>query len=226
MSSAWPAEAKAVFLKEWRTELRGRQALSTLGLFALTTLVVVSLALGPVGLSRDDRAWIAPVILWILLLFSSALGLPRAFAREEESRTAIALRLSATPSALYAGKLLYSLSLLAALELLVAPLFLAALQLDVVRFAPFALALALGGIGLAAASTLVAAIAAQGEGRTTLFSVLALPVLVPLLLLAVTLTRAAFDPGAALDPFVTLLVLYDASVVVVGFMLFPPVWNA
>jgi heme exporter protein B len=226
MSSGWPAEVRSVFLKEWRTELRGRQAISTLALFAVTTLVVVSLALGPVGVSRDDRAWIAPVIFWILMLFSAALGLPRAFAHEEESRTAIALRLAATPSALYAGKLLYTISLLAALELLVAPLFLTAIQLEVVRLAPFVLALALGGLGLAAASTLVAAIAAQGEGRTTLFSVLALPILVPLVLLAVTLTRAAFDPTAALDPFLLQLVLYDSSVVVAGFMLFPAVWNA
>ena len=140
--------------------------------------------------------------------------------------TMVRPRLSATPSALYAGKLLYTISLLAGLELLVAPLFLAAIQLDVVRMAPFLLALALGGFGLAAASTLVAAIAAQGEGRTTLFSVLALPILVPLVLLAVTVTRAAFDPTAALEPFLMQLVLYDSSVVVAGFMLFPAVWNA
>lgn len=225
MSSDWLAEASAIFVKEWRTELRGRHALSTLALFAITILVVVSLALGPVGVSREDRTWIAPVVLWILLLFSAALGLPRAFVREEESRTAIALRLAATPSALYAGKLLFTLSILLLLELLVAPLFLAALQLDVARAGAFVLALALGGLGLAAASTLVAAIAAQGEGKTTLFSVLALPVLVPLLLLAVTLTRAAFAETTDLAPIVTQLLLYDGSVVVAGFMLFPAVWN-
>ncbi|MEZ5312183.1 MAG: heme exporter protein CcmB [Thermoanaerobaculia bacterium] len=163
MSSAWIAEAGALFAKEWRTELRGRHAISTLALFAVTTLVVLSLALGPVGVSREDRTWVAPVVLWILLLFSASLGLPRSFVREEESRTAIALRLAATPSALFAGKLLYTLTLLFALELLVAPLFLAALQIEVARWGLFGLALGLGGAGLAAASTLVAAIAAQGE---------------------------------------------------------------
>lgn len=225
MSSGWLAEAAAVFAKEWRTELRGRQALSTLALFAVTTLVVVSLALGPVGVSRDDRVWIAPVMLWILLLFSAALGLPRAFAREEEAKTAIALRLAATPSALYLGKLAYTWTLLAAIEALVAPLFLAALQIEVVRLAPFVLALAAGGFGLAAASTLVAAIAAQGEARTTLFSVLALPVLVPLLLLAVTLTRLAFGGEEPVTPVLTQILLYDGTVAVVGFMLFPAVFN-
>jgi heme exporter protein B len=225
VSSAWLAEAVAVFAKEWRTELRGRNALSTLGLFSVTTLVVVSLALGPVGVSRDDRVWIAPVVIWILLLFSAALGLPRAFAREEEARTAIALRLAATPSALYAGKLAYTWTLLAAIELLVSPLFLAALQIELVRPAPFVLALAAGGFGLAAASTLVAAIAAQGEAKTTLFSVLALPVLVPLLLLAISLTRLAFGGDLPILPVVGQLLLYDGTVVVAGFMLFPSVFH-
>ena len=226
MSSAWIAEAAALFAKEWRSELRGRQAISTLALFAITTLVVLSLALGPVGVAREDRTWVAPVVLWILLLFSAALGLPRAFVREEESRTAAALRLAATPSAVFAGKLLYTLSLILGLEILVAPLFLAALQIELLQFGTFALALGLAGLGLAAASTLVAAIAAQGEGKTTLFSVLALPVLVPLLLLAVTLTRAALEPaGAGADGIVTQLLMYDGTVVVAGFMLFPAVWN-
>jgi heme exporter protein B len=225
VSSPWLAEAGAVFVKEWRSELRGRSSLSTLALFAITTLVVLSLALGPVGVSRANRVWISPTILWILLFFSAALGLPRAFVREEESHTATALRLAATPSALFAGKLLYTLTLLAALEALVAPLFLAALQVEVPRPGLFAAALALGGLGLAAASTLVAAIAAQGEGRTTLFSVLALPLLVPLLLLAISLTRAALAPEAPIEPALPQLLLYDGTVVVAGFMLFPAVWN-
>lgn len=224
-SSAWIAEALAVFAKDWRTELRGRHALSTLALFAVTTLVVVSLALGPVGVSVENRTWVAPVIFWILLLFSAALGLPRAFVHEEESRTAIALRLAATPSALYAGKLLFTLSLLLALELLLTPLFLAALQLDVAHPDLLLLALGLGALGLAAASTLVAAIAAQGEGKTTLFSVLALPILVPLLLLAVTLTRVALAADGSADLSLTQLLLYDGTVLVAGFMLFPAVWN-
>ena len=100
MSSPWLAEAAAVFVKEWRSELRGRSSLATLALFAVTTLVVLSLALGPVGVSRANRLWIAPAILWILLFFAAALGLPRAFVHEEESRTAIA-RLGAVQEGIF-----------------------------------------------------------------------------------------------------------------------------
>ena len=58
-TSTWAAEAPAVFAKEWRCEFRTRYALNTLGLFAFTTLVVVSVSLGPLGVSvvaGDGRA--------------------------------------------------------------------------------------------------------------------------------------------------------------------------
>ncbi len=223
-ASSWLAETLAVFAKEWRTELRTRHALNSLLLFALSTLVVVGLALGPLGTRPSDRGAALPAVLWLILLFAAAAGLPRSFAQEEEMHTATALRLAATPSSLYCGKLLYAITLLAALEALVVPLYLAMVQLPVARPAPLAAALLAGGYGLAAGSTLVAAIVAQARGKAALFSVLAFPVLVPLLLLVVALTRAAVGGDPAPDALRQLL-LYDASVTVAGLMLFPAIWS-
>jgi heme exporter protein B len=223
-ASTWAAEALAVFAKEWRCEFRTRYALNTLGLFAFTTLVVVSVSLGPLGVSTSRGTAVLPVLLWVILLFSAAAGLPRAFVQEEETQTAIALRLAATPSALFCGKLLYGLTLTFALEALVTPVFVAMTSLDVRSPGLLAVVLAAGGFGLAAGSTLVAAIIAQARSKGTLFSVMAFPVLLPLLLIAVELSRGAVagDPaGVALLQ----LLLYDASVTVAGFMLFPVVWN-
>jgi heme exporter protein B len=223
-ASTWAAEALAVFAKEWRCEFRTRYALNTLGLFAFTTLVVVSVSLGPLGVSTSRGTAVLPVLLWVILLFSAAAGLPRAFVQEEETQTAIALRLAATPSALFCGKLLYGLTLTFALEALVTPVYVAMTSLDVRSPGLLAVVLAAGGFGLAAGSTLVAAIIAQARSKGTLFSVMAFPVLLPLLLIAVELSRGAVagDPaGVALLQ----LLLYDASVTVAGFMLFPVVWN-
>lgn len=222
--SSWLAEAAAVFAKDWRCEFRTRYSLNTLALFAVTTLVVVSVSLGPLGASPMARATVLPVMLWILLLFAAAAGLPRAFVQEEETHTATALRLAATPSALFAGKLAYSLTLLAALEALTTPLFLAMFQLGVVSPGLLLLALLAGGYGLAAGSTLVAAMVAQARGKGTLFAVLSFPVLLPLLLLAVELTRSAFGGGDA-GSSVSQLLLYDGAVTVTGLMLFPSIWN-
>ena len=222
--STWVAEAAAVFVKEWRCEFRTRYALNTLALFAFTTLVVVSFSLGPLGVDRSHGTAVLPVLLWIILLFSVAAGLPRTFVQEEETQTAMALRLSATPSALFCGKLLYNLTLVLALEVLVTPAYIIMTSLEVASPWLLAAVLAAGGYGLATGSTLVAAIIAQARSKGTLFSVLSFPILLPLLVLAVELTRGATagDPGGVAVP---VLLLYDATITVAGLMLFPVVWN-
>jgi heme exporter protein B len=223
-AGGWAAEMVAVFAKDWRCEFRTRYALNTLGLFALTTMVVMSISLGPIGIDRARGSKVLPVLLWVILLFSVSAGLPRAFIQEEESQTATALRLSATPSALFCGKLLYCLTLVGALELLVTPVFVTLMNLEIASPGLLVGTLAAGGYGLAVGSTLVAAIIAQARTKGTLFSVLAFPVLLPLLLLAVELTFNAVAGGGA-GVALPQLLLYDASVTVVGLMLFPVVWN-
>ena len=224
LASTWVAETLAVFAKEWRCELRTQVALNTLGLFAITTLVVASVSLGPLGVAKAQGSALLPVLLWLILLFSVAAGLPRAFVQEEESQTSTALRLSATPSALFCGKLLYSLTLVAGLEALITPIYVTIMNLEVQSPGLLVAALAAGGYGLAVGSTLVAAIIAQARSKGTLFSVLSFPILLPLLILVIELTRNAVvgDPaGMALAQ----LLLYDASVSIFGLMLFPVVWN-
>lgn len=224
MSSTWLAEAFAVFGKDWRSEMRARHSVATLVLFALTTLIIASLALGPIGASPGERSEVVAALLWILLLFAAAAGLPRAFVHEEESRTAAALRLAARPSAVFAGKLLWVASLLAALEAIATPLAVALFDLEVASPLGLLAALAAGGLGLAAATTVLAAIVAQGRGATTLFAALAFPLLVPLAVLAVAATRSALLGGEA-GPVLLQLLLYDGSIVVAGFLLFPVIWN-
>ncbi len=223
-ASTWAAEAAAVFVKDWRCEYRTRYALNTLGLFAFTTLVVVSMVLGPVGNAPGMANTVLPVILWLIVLFAVTAGLPRIFVAEEETHTATALRLAATPSALFCGKLAYGFTVVVLLEALITPLFLAMVQLSVDRLGLLVAALAAGGFGMAAGSTLIAAIVAQARTRSALFAVLLLPALVPGLLFAVTLTRSAITGG---DPGVELrmLLLYDGTLTVAGLMLFPTIWN-
>jgi heme exporter protein B len=223
-SSTWAAEAAAVFVKDWRCEFRTRYALNTLALFAFTTLVVVSASLGPLGAAREMALTVLPVLLWLILLFAAAAGLPRAFVEEEETHTATALRLAATPSALYCGKLAYGITLTVALEILVAPIYAAMVSLAVASPGLLVATLAAGGLGLAAGSTLIAAIIAQAQGRSTLFAVLAFPVLLPPLLLAVELTRNAVG-GQPAGMALMQLLLYDAVITIAGLMLFPVIWN-
>ena len=221
--SSWTAETGAIFRKEWQLELRTRYALNTVGLFAVTTLVVVSISLGPVGTSEDARPFL-PVLLWLILLFAASAGLPRTFVHEEEIGTAMALRLTARPSSLFCGKALYNLTLILALELLITPLFIAMLELPVTAPLELLSILLLGGYGLAVASTLIAAMVAQARARAPLFAVLAFPILLPLLKFAIDATTGTvMDEPAA--PLLGLIFSFDAMLTIGGLMLFPAIWN-
>ena len=222
--SSWTAEAGAIFSKEWQLELRTRYALNTVGLFAFTTLVVVSVSLGPVGTSEDARPFL-PVLLWLILLFAASAGLPRTFVHEEEVGTAIALRLTARPSSLFCGKALYNLTLIFALELLITPLFIAMLQMPVISPIELALTLLLGGYGLAIGSTLIAAMVAQARARGPLFAVLAFPVLLPLLEIRHRSHSPAPMTNEPTDALLSLIFSFDAMLTVASLMLFPAIWN-
>src|SRR5512137_2143660 len=111
----WLVAAWAVCAKDLRAEFRTRYALSAIGLFAITTLTVISFALGPFGLGQDLLA----ALLWVVLFFAAMAGLSRAFVHEEESQTAPALRLAAPAGAVYLGKYLFNLVLLLLLEVLI-----------------------------------------------------------------------------------------------------------
>jgi len=87
--------------------------------------------------------------------------------------------------------------------------------------------LILGDIGLASASTFVAAIVSKASPRGTMFAVLSMPLLLPPLVAAVSGTRLAateteFKLG--LD-VLRLLFAYDGVVTTGAFLLFATVWN-
>src|SRR5580765_891521 len=93
-ASSLPRADWAVFRKDVRAELRTRYALNALALFAVSTVVAISLGVGPLTRSAD-LPLIHAALLWIAILFAAFTGLARAFVQEEEARTAAALRLAA-----------------------------------------------------------------------------------------------------------------------------------
>ncbi len=82
--------AAAVLAKDARCELRSKQAISAVLLFAVTSTIAVSFTLGAIG---SDRA-VTAALLWVVIYFSAMAGLSRSFAHEEETYTAGLLRLA------------------------------------------------------------------------------------------------------------------------------------
>ena len=221
------AEALAVAAKDWRTELRTRVALNALALFALTTLAAVSYTIGPYRIDEGDRPFLLSALLWIVILFASLAGLDRTFVKEEESHTADLLRLSARPHAVWFGKLLFNVGVLAALMVLLVPLFIGLMGLPIELSVMYLiLVLLAGGIGLAVITTVIAAIIARAMSRGALFAVLSMPLILPLLIFAIQgTTGVASGEVEVVHQALVAMSSLTGAMVVVSAMLFPFIWG-
>jgi heme exporter protein B len=113
----------AVASKDAAEESRRRIAAGSIFFFAATSLALCSFAVGPFGVPPEARPQVSAALLWILLFFSAATGLPRAFVREEETGTGLALRRSAAAPIVLAGKALFNYLLFLAIAAVTVPVF-------------------------------------------------------------------------------------------------------
>lgn len=214
----------AVLKKDLLTEVRVAAAATAVGMFALVTLAVVSYAVG--------NALLKPVIqaslLWIVLFFSSSVGLSRTFVKEEETKTALALRLTARPSVVFGGKLAFNILLLIMLAIILVPLYLVFMTVSVPSPLLFAVVLGFGLLGLAGGSTLIAAIISKVRVKGPLFGVLAFPVLLPVLMLLVRSTTLALEGGtwSEASPYILGLFGFAGAIITASILLFDSVWES
>ena len=215
-----------MFVKDLRTEFRTKVALNALGLFAVTTLAAVSYTIGPYRIAEADRPFLLSALLWIVLFFAAMAGLDRSFVKEEDTHTAPLLRLSARPLVVWGGKLAFNLVLLGVLMAILVPLYIVLMGFHMSNPMALVAILAAGGYTLAVTTTMVAAIIARAMTRGALFSVLSLPLLLPLLIFVIQGTRAAAEgsPDGVADTLRAVISL-GGIMTVVSVILFPVVWH-
>ncbi|HMQ35699.1 MAG TPA: heme exporter protein CcmB, partial [Chloroflexaceae bacterium] len=147
---------------------------------------------------------------------------------EEEARTLVVLRLAAPPTAVYLGKFLLNLALLALLGAITSLLFIVFVRVEVGSPLAFVAMLAAGSLCLASATTILAAIIAKASFKSALFAVLAFPLLVPPLVIAIQGTAVALDNSglATALPSLQFLVAFSVATFVASLLLFRFVWEA
>ena len=213
--------------KDLAIEARSRELLNTTIFFALSCVIVFSVSF--VGEGGDGRALgdAAAGILWVAIAFSGTLALGRTFERERQNDTLRALMLTpADRPALYVGKLMGVLVLLAAVEAVVTPLV--ALMFHAALFAfPLmtALLLAAGTIGFAAVGTLFAAMLVRARSRDVLLPILLYPITIPVIIAGVRGTAVLLQPEASLPVarmWLSILVFFDVVFVTLALWTFEP----
>lgn len=219
----WLAATWAIFIKDLQLELRSRYAINMLLMFVLSSLLLILFAVGQEPLTERVQA----ALLWVVILFSAAIGLGRVFIGEEERGTVLLLQLNARGSTVYAGKLLFNLLLVIGMNLLAVGAFLVLLNMPVRMPGLLVTTLLLGGLGLSGATTFLAAVIARTSNRGPLLPVLLFPVLVPLLLSVTSATRTAMlgtGWDQAQNELLT-LVGFAGVVISAAVLLFEYVWK-
>jgi heme exporter protein B len=187
----------ALARKDLLLELRSRDTLPAMLLFVVSALVVFHFSL-PADASKNA----AYGLLWVALVFTSFLGLARAFVAEREEALLDGLVLAVRDlSAIWLGKGLSIVAFLTLAAALALPAF--ALFFEPVGWSLIA-AVLLANVGLAAVGTLLSAMAAASRARELLLPLLFLPLVIPLVVGGVGAT-AADDPGR----YLAFLGLYD-----------------
>ena len=213
-----------VMKKDLTVEIRSREILYTTAFFALSCVLVFSFALVKEGRPLEDAA---AGILWIAIAFGGTLALGRTFERERSTETLRALMLApASRPAIYLGKLLAVIALLAAVEVVLVPAV--GLLFDAPLLArPLELLglLATGTVGFAAVGTLFAAMLVRARSRDVLLPILLYPITVPVVIGGVRGTAALFGqpPEVALaHMWIGVLLFFDVVFITLSLWTFEP----
>jgi len=208
-----------VATKDIKTELRTRETLSGMLVFALLVVLIFNFAF---DLRVDNVRSVVPGALWVTFTFAGVLGLNRSFASERDQGSLEGLLLAPVDrSALYLGKTSANIVFMLITEVIVLPVSTVLFNLNLLHPQLFVVAL-LGTIGFAGVGTLFSAIAINTRARDVMLPILLFPISIPIIIAAVKLTSAILDTGAVTEAgtWWPLLISFDAIFLVVSALIF------
>ncbi len=209
----------AIVWKDLAAEIRSRELLSAMLVFALLIILIFNFA---IELQPALRIAITPGVLWVTFAFAGTLGLNRSMAIEKDRGCLDGLLLAPVDrSAIYFGKALSNLAFMLIIAVIVLPIY--SLLYNINIFNPgLLLVVLLGSIGYVAVGTLLSSMAVQTRTRDVLLPVLLFPVIVPVLLAAVKASGGFLQnlPMNEIWPWLNILLAYDVIFTAVAFIVF------
>jgi len=183
-----PRQIAMVVKKDLKVELRGKETVNFMFLFSFIALLMFNFATDPYSQTLLD---VGPGLLWFVFIFTGMLGLSRAFLKERERGTLEGLRLAplSNEDILYA-KIAYNLILMLGIELIAFPLFIVLFNYNIKGSVLDALAvLTLGNVGFVIVGSFMSALVMSARSRELVLQVIALPILLPVIILTIIALR-------------------------------------
>ena len=216
--------------KEILSEWRQRFALNGMILYLASTIFVCYMSFGLKAGAIDPLTWNA--LFWIIILFTAVNSVAKSFIQESRGR-ALYYYSIASPTEVIVSKIIYNALLLLGLASIGFFIYSVVMERgdnDGAKFDTlyFFIAIILGSIGLASSLTMISGIASKAENSTSLMAVLSFPVILPIILMVIKLSKNAMDGldrSVSADEILVLLAI-NAIVFAVSYLLFPYLWRS
>jgi heme exporter protein B len=213
-------QIKHLIIKEIRLEMRNKYALGGIMLYVVSTVFVSYLSFRQI---INIPTWNA--LFWIILLFASINGVAKSFIGENRGKL-LYLYTLVSPQAVIMSKIIYNsllLLLISGLCLFVYSLFIGNLVQDMPLFL---LTLLLGSFGFSSLLTMVSAIASKTSNNFTLMAILSFPIMMPLLMVLLKLSKNAIDGLENWDVNYLLVLLFiNVIIIALSYLLFRYLWR-
>lgn len=220
------SQYKALLTKDIFRELHTKEMVSSMGIYAFLVLIVYGAALSQAG-DKLDILQMSGGLIWVLVVFTSLLGLNRSFSFEKENGALDGLLLVPMDrSLIFLAKATSNFLFMALVEVIAIPLFcfffLGGTGVTASAFG-VVLPLLLGTIGLAGVGTLLSTITINTRGKDVMLATLMIPLAFPLLYSCVSATTAILVGGPdimdILIPSITLATAYDVIMCAICWLL-------
>ncbi|MDX5346853.1 MAG: heme exporter protein CcmB [Hymenobacteraceae bacterium] len=209
------------FVLEWRQ----KYAFNGMLLYVGSTVFVCFLSFRLRMQDLTVPVWNA--LFWIILLFTSVNAIAKSFMQENRGRLLYYYSI-VSPQGIILAKILYNACLMLILAAVCYVVYAVMLGNPVQDVLMFWTAILMGALGFSTSLTMISSIASKASNSSTLMAVLSFPVMVPMLLLLIQLSKNAIDGlerSLSYDELITLGAI-NVIVVAVSYMLFPYLWRS
>lgn len=207
--------------KDVLLELRQQHTLYGILLYIASTIFVLSLSVDEL----DAKVWNG--LFWVIQLFVCVNAVAKSFLQESRGRMLYYYTI-VSPVAFIIAKLVYNVCLMLGMSLISLVLYSFFINNPLSNAFQFTGIVILGGASISLVFTLMSAIAAKASHNAALMAILGFPVILPLLLLLMRLSRTAFNEvfkeGAVLQ-LTGLIIGLDALIIAMAVILFPYLWK-
>ena len=213
------AKVLAIARKDALSELRSREIISSVLMFALLVIVIYEFAFGS---DADTIRIVAPGMLWTTFVFAGMLSLNRAFIPEKEQGCLEGLMICpVSREAIYVGKALSSLLFMLIVEAVGLTAFAMLFNIPVITLPVITITL-LTTVGFVAVGTLFSALSVNTKAREMVLPILFLPIVIPIIIGAVNASQTALASGsfANIGSWLQIIIAFDVIFLVVSFLTF------